>query len=63
MAEKAVGCGVGVDLFLFPQQYIDVATIGPLSSISGGNTYMYVNFNYARDGYRFAEELRRIVTR
>ncbi|KAI3644212.1 hypothetical protein MP228_010376 [Amoeboaphelidium protococcarum] len=63
LAEKAVGCGVGVDLFLFPQQYIDVATIGPLSSISGGNTYMYVNFNYARDGYRFAEELRRIVTR
>lgn len=30
LAESCVDAGVGVDLFLFPQTYIDVSTIGIL---------------------------------
>lgn len=63
LAGKCVESGVGVDLFLFPNAYIDVASVGALSAISGGQTFMYPNFAAGRDGYRFAEDLRRSLTR
>lgn len=30
LAEKMVECGVTVDMFLFPQAFIDIATVGTL---------------------------------
>lgn len=63
LAEKCSDSGVSVDLFMFPSAYIDVATIGVLSSITGGHSHLYVNYNNSRDGGKFAEELRRCVTR
>lgn len=32
---------MAVDLFLFPNAYIDVATIGALTSFTGGQLYRY----------------------
>ena len=81
--------GICIDLFLFPSNYVDVATIGIiddilfiqiaisiecidnynirlqglLSSITGGESYYYPNFNSSRDGAKFAYELRQNVTR
>ncbi|KAF9960175.1 COPII coat Sec23p-Sfb3p heterodimer component [Mortierella alpina] len=63
LAESCVDAGLSIDLFLFPNAYVDVATLGCLSSITGGETHMYPNFNAQRDGVKFAGEINRIVTR
>ncbi|CAG8555774.1 1225_t:CDS:10 [Paraglomus occultum] len=63
LAIDCVDAGICIDLFLFPNSYVDVATIGLLSSITGGESYYYPNFNSSRDGAKFAYELRQNVTR
>ncbi|KAJ3068826.1 COPII coat Sec23p-Sfb3p heterodimer component [Podochytrium sp. JEL0797] len=63
MGEDYSKYGISVDLFLFPSAYIDVATIGSLSSITGGDLYVYTNFDAARDGYRFMEDLKKVGRR
>ncbi|KAJ3293514.1 COPII coat Sec23p-Sfb3p heterodimer component [Borealophlyctis nickersoniae] len=55
--------GVCVDMFLFPTAYIDVATIGALSALTGGETYTYVNFDTARDGPKFVGDLKHCLYR
>lgn len=55
--------GVGIDMFMFPQNYIDVASIGALTAVTGGQSYLYPGFNAQRDGDKFAEELRRVISR
>lgn len=37
--------------------------LGTLAALTGGQTYFYPNFMAARDGYQFAEDLRRVITR
>ncbi|KAG0317714.1 COPII coat Sec23p-Sfb3p heterodimer component [Dissophora globulifera] len=63
LAESCVDAGLSIDLFLFPNAYVDVATLGCLSSITGGETQMFFNFNVARDGYKLRGDIGRIVTR
>ncbi|KAF9382274.1 COPII coat Sec23p-Sfb3p heterodimer component [Mortierella sp. AD011] len=63
LAESCVDAGLSIDLFLFPNAYIDVASLGCLSSITGGETYMYSNFNTARDGVKLVGDIGRLVTR
>ncbi|KAI8594780.1 Sec23/Sec24 trunk domain-containing protein, partial [Dissophora ornata] len=63
LAESCVDAGLSIDLFLFPNAYVDVATLGCLSSITGGETHMFVNFNAARDGVKLMGDIGRIVTR
>jgi protein transport protein SEC24 len=63
LAESCVDAALSIDLFLFPNAYIDVATLGCLSTITGGDTYMFPNFNGARDGIRLQGEIRRLVSR
>ncbi|EDV22255.1 uncharacterized protein TRIADDRAFT_29202 [Trichoplax adhaerens] len=57
LAKECVKHGVGVDLFLFPNGYTDVATIGCLSSVTGGSIYKYSHFKAAQDGARFCSDL------
>ncbi|KAF9994612.1 COPII coat Sec23p-Sfb3p heterodimer component, partial [Entomortierella chlamydospora] len=63
LAESCVDAGLSIDLFLFPNAYIDVATLGCLSSITGGETYMYSNFNTAKDGVKLVGDIGRLVAR
>ncbi|KAK3818887.1 MAG: Sec23/Sec24 trunk domain-containing protein [Benniella sp.] len=63
LAESCVDAALSIDLFLFPNAYIDVATLGCLSTITGGDTYMFPNFNGARDGIKLQGEIRRLVSR
>ena len=44
LAKDCVENGVGVDLFLFPNAYIDVATIGSVATLTGGQIYRYSYF-------------------
>ncbi|KAG4093067.1 hypothetical protein H8356DRAFT_1278052 [Neocallimastix lanati (nom. inval.)] len=39
-----------IDLFLFPHQYMDIATISTLSRGTGGSVYVYENFNSSVKG-------------
>jgi len=44
MAKECVSNGVSIDLFLFPNSYIDVATIGLMVTQTGGQVYRYSYF-------------------
>ncbi len=64
--EKAVDFSkfqICVELFLFNRQYQDVATLSQLPSKTAGNCFYYPGFVASRDGEKFSNELRRVLTR
>ncbi|CAG8583784.1 1871_t:CDS:10 [Diversispora eburnea] len=63
LATNCVDSGICIDLFLFPNTYVDIATIGLLSCLTGGETYYYPNFDAQKDGEKFAYELKHNLTR
>lgn len=63
VAEEFVGIGVGVDCFIFPNSYIDVATVGTLAQLTGGDCFYYQNFLLDRDAVKFQNELARCILR
>lgn len=54
---------VSVDLFLFSQQYADIATLGTLSKYSAGQVFYYPAFNPVNDGEKFHKEFKHCVER
>lgn len=44
LGQECVSAGCSVDLFLFNNSYIDIATIGQVSRITGGEVYKYTYF-------------------
>ncbi|KAL9597151.1 MAG: hypothetical protein Q9219_005317 [cf. Caloplaca sp. 3 TL-2023] len=64
-ASKMVESGVGVDFFLAAAGggYMDIATIGHVSALSGGETYFYPNFHAPRDVSKLTREVEHTVTR
>lgn len=44
LAQECVGVGVSVDLYLFNNSYIDVATIGQIARVTGGSVNKYTYF-------------------
>ncbi|KAI8627108.1 Sec23/Sec24 trunk domain-containing protein [Xylariaceae sp. FL1651] len=65
IAEKMVTAGVGIDFFLAAPSggYLDVATIGHVSSTTGGETFYYPNFVAGRDNAKLSQEIKHTVTR
>ncbi|XP_022800862.1 protein transport protein Sec24C-like isoform X2 [Stylophora pistillata] len=63
LAKDCVENGVGVDLFLFPNAYIDVATIGSVATLTGGQIYRYSYFKEATHGDQFRGDLKRNLER
>ncbi|XP_063043030.1 protein transport protein Sec24D [Engraulis encrasicolus] len=61
LVQECVCQGVCVDLFLFPSQYADIATMGHVPTHTGGGTYKYNNFQVSADGEMFLSDLRRDV--
>ncbi|KAJ8250554.1 hypothetical protein COCON_G00224760 [Conger conger] len=61
LAKECVSQGCCVDLFLFPNQYLDVATLGVVPVSTGGSVYKYTYFQAASDSERFLNDLRRDV--
>jgi len=55
--QECVGVGCSVDLFLFNNAYIDVATISQVSRLTGGQLYKYTYFQQEMDGKRFLADL------
>ncbi|XP_017293728.1 protein transport protein Sec24C isoform X1 [Kryptolebias marmoratus] len=61
LAKDCVAQGCCVDLFLFPNQYVDVATLGVVPVSTGGSIYKYTYFQAQTDQERFLNDLRRDV--
>lgn len=63
LAQKMVDNGVGMDLFMGPSTYIDVATIGHLSASTGGDIFLYPNFVLSRDESKIVKDVTHLITR
>ncbi|XP_055875953.1 protein transport protein Sec24C-like [Biomphalaria glabrata] len=63
LGTDCVAAGCSVDLFLFPNQYIDVATMSDICRVTSGNIYKYSYFQADIDGERFIEDLKTSVKR
>ncbi|XP_021573684.1 protein transport protein Sec24C [Carlito syrichta] len=61
LAKECVAQGCCVDLFLFPNQYVDVATLSVVPQLTGGSVYKYSCFQVEHDQERFLSDLRRDV--
>lgn len=44
LGQECVGAGVSVDLFITNNSFIDLATIGQVSRLTGGEVYKYTYF-------------------
>lgn len=64
-AERMVASGIGVDFFLAAPSggYLDIATIGHVASLTGGETFYYPNFVAGRDNAKLSLEIKHTVTR
>lgn len=58
LAKECVAQGCCVDLFLFPNQYVDVATLSVVPQLTGGSVYKYACFQVENDQERFLSDLR-----
>nr|XP_021410654.1 protein transport protein Sec24D isoform X1 [Lonchura striata domestica] len=61
LAKDCVTSGCCVNLFLFPNQYIDVASMGLVTMYTGGTLYKYNNFQLDTDSSQFLSDLRKDV--
>ncbi|KAJ7987783.1 hypothetical protein DPEC_G00330090 [Dallia pectoralis] len=61
LSKECVAQGCCVDLFLFPNQYVDVATLAVVPVSTGGSVYKYTYFQAETDRERFLNDLRRDV--
>ncbi|CAF3345357.1 unnamed protein product [Rotaria sp. Silwood1] len=59
LGEECVQNGCAVDLFVFPNNYVDLATIGEVCRVSGGQIYKFNYFSIENDGERLLDELKR----
>jgi protein transport protein SEC24 len=50
-------------MFIFPTSYIDVATVGCISALTGGDIFLYPNFDATKDGMKFGNDLKYLVSR
>ncbi|XP_077876881.1 protein transport protein Sec24D [Ictidomys tridecemlineatus] len=58
LAKDCVAHGCSVTLFLFPSQYVDVASLGLVPLLTGGTLYKYSNFQMHLDSQQFLNDLR-----
>uniref|UniRef100_F1KR98 Protein transport protein Sec24C n=1 Tax=Ascaris suum TaxID=6253 RepID=F1KR98_ASCSU len=63
LGEECVKSGCAVDLFLFPNAFVDVASLSPVCTISGGSLYKYHYFEVQKDGERFLADLAHDISR
>ncbi|NXG42172.1 SC24D protein, partial [Psilopogon haemacephalus] len=61
LAKDCVANGCSVNLFLFPNQYVDIASMGLVTMYTGGTLYKYNNFQLDADSSQFLSDLRRDV--
>uniref|UniRef100_A0A8R1XUL5 Sec23/Sec24 trunk domain-containing protein n=1 Tax=Onchocerca volvulus TaxID=6282 RepID=A0A8R1XUL5_ONCVO len=63
LGEECVKAGCAVDLFLFPNSFVDVASLSPVCSLTGGSIYKYQYFETQKDSERFLVDLSHDISR
>ncbi|NWU96232.1 SC24D protein, partial [Upupa epops] len=63
LARDCVANSCCVSLFLFPNQYVDVASMGLVTMYTGGTMYKYNNFQLDVDSPQFLSDLRKHLTK
>ncbi|KAK2583030.1 hypothetical protein KPH14_009072 [Odynerus spinipes] len=57
LGQECVDAGCSVDLFIFNNSYVDVATIGQICRLTGGEVYKYTYFQADVDGDRLVSDV------
>ena len=60
---RCAKASIGVDFFAFPMQPCELATIGSVAAITGGQVYLYAHFMPQRDADRLLHQMTHNVTR
>lgn len=63
LGQDCVQVGCSVDLFLFNNSYIDIATIGQVARLTGGEVFKYTYFQADTDGKRLIEDIIKNISR
>lgn len=63
LGQECVLAGCSVDLFIFNNSYIDLATIGQVSRLTGGEVYKYTYFQADIDGPRVVGDIIKNISR
>lgn len=61
LGQECVTAGCSVDLFLFNNSYVDLATIGQVCRLTGGEVFKYTYFQADIDGERVVHDVQRAV--
>lgn len=63
LGQECVQAGCAVDLFVFNNSYVDLATIGQICRLTGGEIYKYTYFQADVDGHRVVNDLIKNISR
>ncbi|CBY14315.1 unnamed protein product [Oikopleura dioica] len=63
VGKDLVAASTSVELFLFPSQYVDVASMAHVCHLTGGTLYRYPFFDINKDREQFLSDAIRAVTR
>jgi len=63
VAEECIDDGVGVTLFLAPNQYMDIGSVGALANVTGGDIYFHPRYEGERDRDVMDSQIRRTIGR
>ncbi|XP_020285904.1 protein transport protein Sec24C [Pseudomyrmex gracilis] len=63
LGQECVGAGCSVDLFIFNNSYVDIATIGQICRLTGGEIYKYTYFQAEVDGDRLISDVINNISR
>jgi len=63
LATELTRMQVSVELFIAPQQYVDLSSVAPLAKLSGGDLHYYPQFHIQSAGLKLKSELMHVLTR
>jgi len=63
LATELTRAQISVEMFVAPQQYVDLASISPLAKFTGGDVRFYPQFHIQHAGLKLKNELMHVLTR